>query len=961
MMAPTRKHKYKHKLSPDFTEGVDRKLLKQVRDRFMAVNADRLDKTLQGLTSRQQDIVRVLPLLYQVNHPLLPGYVSRSVPVGVSGYEPDKTTLSIAKTFSNTFKFRHDKRTKAEIFSIFMMGSTGTLAHSEVSDVDLWLCHAPDLLPESLALLDEKAKKIDAWANNSGLELHTFLMNAEQFKTGGKTPDMDTESSGSAQHYLLLDEFYRTAILLVGRYPLWWLIPPNMEKDYQAITNDLLTKRFVKDTEVLDFGSAASIPKNELMGAGLWQLYKGIDSPYKSVLKLLLAEVYAQELPHSSSLSQTFKQAVYDDELNVEDLDPYVLIYHRLERYLLARKDHKRLDLVRKSFYIKVAKKLSKRPSGRTASWQRQTLERIVKHWAWPDSKLKYLDERSNWKVDQVTQERHEVVTELSHCYRFLSNYARAHDIKSSITAKDLNLLGRKLNATFQRKAGKVELINPGIAANLWEENLAIHHSSSQVFNGDKNCWLLYRDLQTASDASFQTNLTKTSNLTELLAWLYFNGIINHETRLSLLAGESQINLFTVQNMIRVLEEQIPLPLEKVPQAKFQNPAYVKSLVLFINVGVDPMATMSERGMHRLSNRNDSLDYSTERSNLVKTIDQITLNSWNEITTHRYEMGETLMQNLQSYLQVCLEQLATPGASECRFTVHCFCPHRAQAISDRVRKLFTDTKSAFFVNGKVRQARYIIDVEDKIYVLQRIDEQFRYIAFESKKSLFVYLSQNVRHYSPIIIDAFALQKSLSLRAALTHSRYQCIQVFYSRIKTDIDVIILDEHGSLLCFSMPCSNEEVFQSSISQFINAVIEKRQLNESIEGKALTLSYSLYTMTQKNISDYAVKEVKQIPRLAFHEVHIATNYSEGERQLDASVNHKVFSFFEYGEQQLAALCHFVKNDADMDNRLPIQVTDMTLSEDPNQQRSLSKYTNNTLEYLRLYAQVEAKLAKLR
>jgi adenylate cyclase class 1 len=953
--------KHKHKLAPDFTEGVDRKLLKQVRDRFLSVNADRLDKTLQGLTFRQQDILRVLPLLYQVNHPLLPGYVSRSVPTGVSGYEPDKTTLSIAKTFSKTFKFRHDKRTKAQVFSIFMMGSTGTLAHSEVSDVDLWLCHDPDLLPEALALLDEKAKKIDAWANNSGLELHTFLMNAEQFKTGGKTPDMDTESSGSAQHYLLLDEFYRTAILLVGRYPLWWLIPPNMEKDYPTITSDLLNKRFVKETEVLDFGSAATIPKSELMGAGLWQLYKGIDSPYKSVLKLLLAEVYAQELPHSISLSQTFKQAVYDDELNIEDLDPYVLIYHRLESYLLTKKDHKRLDLVRKSFYIKVAKKLSRRPSGRAASWQRIALEKIVKQWAWPDSKFQYLDGRSNWKVDQVTLERQEVVTELSHCYRFLSNYARTHNIKSSITAKDLNLLGRKLHAVFQRKAGKVELVNSGIAANLWEENLAIHHSSSQAFNGDKNCWLLYRDLHSASDASFQTNLTKTSNLTELIAWLYFNGIINHETRLSLLAGESQMNLFTIQNMIRVLEEQIPLPLEKVPQTRFQNPAYVKSLVLFINVGVDPMAAMSDQGMHRVSNRNDSLDYSSERSNLVKTIDQITINSWNEVSAHRYEMGETLMQNLQSYLQVCLEQLSTPSASECHLTVHCFCPHRAKAISDRVRNLFADTKKAFFSNGKVQQARYIIDVEDKIYVLQRIDEQFRYLAFDSKQSALSYLSQNVSRYSPIILDTLAQQKSFSLRAALKHSKHQCIQVFYTRIQTGIEVIILDEHGSLLCFSMPCENEEVFQSAITQFINAVIEKRQLNESIEGEALTLSYALYTITNKNSADFTVKEVKQIPQFAFHEVHIATNYTENELQLDASINHKLFSFFEYGDQQLAALAHFIKSNADMDDRLPIQVTDMTLSENPNQQRSLMKHTNSTLEYLRLYAQVEVKLSKLR
>ncbi|MFT6030335.1 MAG: adenylate cyclase class 1, partial [Oleiphilaceae bacterium] len=294
---------FKNKLAPDFSDGVDRKLLKKVRDRFMQINADRLNKTYEGLTPRQQDILLVIPLLYHINHPLMPGYVAREVPSGVSGYEPDKQTLSVAKSFSHTFKFKADKRQKNKIHALYMMGSTGTLAHSEQSDVDLWLCHEPGMDDELKEILADKAKKIDDWANHLGLELHTFLMDADKFKSGDLTNKMDKESSGSAQHYLLLDEFYRTAILLAGRYPIWWLIPPACETDYSELTSLLLTKRFIKETEVIDFGSAATIPKNELVGAALWQLYKGIDSPYKSVLKILLAEVYAQEMPVKSSLS----------------------------------------------------------------------------------------------------------------------------------------------------------------------------------------------------------------------------------------------------------------------------------------------------------------------------------------------------------------------------------------------------------------------------------------------------------------------------------------------------------------------------------------------------------------------------------------------------------------------------------------------------------------------------------
>ena len=140
----------KRPLTPDFSEGVDRKLLMQVRDRFMQINNDRLEKTRDGLSMRHNDVLAILPLLYHINHPLMPGYVGKETPHGLAKYEPEKYILDIAKSFSRTFRFRKDKRAKQHLQSLFMMGSTGTLAHSESSDIDLWLCVEPDLAPDSL-------------------------------------------------------------------------------------------------------------------------------------------------------------------------------------------------------------------------------------------------------------------------------------------------------------------------------------------------------------------------------------------------------------------------------------------------------------------------------------------------------------------------------------------------------------------------------------------------------------------------------------------------------------------------------------------------------------------------------------------------------------------------------------------------------------------------------------------
>lgn len=83
--------------------------------------------------------------------------------------------------------------------------------------MDLWLCHAPTLSSKEIELLQEKAAEIEKWAMTLGLEVH-FSDRCGKVKAGAATP-LSSESSGSTQHHLLLEEFYRTALYVAGRYP----------------------------------------------------------------------------------------------------------------------------------------------------------------------------------------------------------------------------------------------------------------------------------------------------------------------------------------------------------------------------------------------------------------------------------------------------------------------------------------------------------------------------------------------------------------------------------------------------------------------------------------------------------------------------------------------------------------------------------------------------------------------
>ena len=137
----------------------------------------------------------------------------------------------------------------------------------------------------------------------------------------------------------------------------------------------------------------------------------------------MLIEVYASEHPQVNCLSLGFKQRVYANQLDLDELDPYVVVYRRIERYLEGRGEAQRLELVRRSLYLKVDHALSNGEAG--TQWQRRLLKRLTREWGWDEQHLALLDHRSQWQAQQVSHERRALARELSASYRSLRQFAR--------------------------------------------------------------------------------------------------------------------------------------------------------------------------------------------------------------------------------------------------------------------------------------------------------------------------------------------------------------------------------------------------------------------------------------------------------------------------------------------------------------------------------------------------------
>ena len=200
--------------------------------------------------------------------------------------------------------------------------------------------------------------------------------------------------------------------------------------------------------------------------------------------------------------------------------------------------------MIRRSLYLKVNKRLTGLRRQANAGWQRELLERLASEWQWDERQLALLDARNHWKVQQVSSERRALVTELNYSYRFLTQLARSQNTVSTIDKRDLNVLGRRLHATYERKAGKVEFVNPGIAPDIAEDTLTLVHTVDKREPGFSQ-WGVYNGTLGANEWEFSAPIKRTRGLLELLAWCHLNRIIVSSTRLALHPRQGNWNALT--------------------------------------------------------------------------------------------------------------------------------------------------------------------------------------------------------------------------------------------------------------------------------------------------------------------------------------------------------------------------------------------------------------------------------
>jgi len=75
----------------------------------------------------------------------------------------------------------------------------------------------------------------------------------------------------------LKEEFYRTGIVLAGKTPFWWLVPPGPAPRFTRAFGAIRRALFPSN-QYVDLGGSRGSPWRAL-GAAIWQIVKGWNPP----------------------------------------------------------------------------------------------------------------------------------------------------------------------------------------------------------------------------------------------------------------------------------------------------------------------------------------------------------------------------------------------------------------------------------------------------------------------------------------------------------------------------------------------------------------------------------------------------------------------------------------------------------------------------------------------------------
>jgi len=236
--------------------------------------------------------IHLIPFFLQINNKLLPGYVDIDTPVGIFSYLPDEKTIEEVKNLNGKFRYQAESVIKNYAVEAIYF-NINVINEKKIC----WVFNSAFLDKNKILSLKEKVSKIEKWFSSKGLNIEFIVISVNEF-FNCKSYLLKKEKKS-----LYLDKFYSESIVLAGKYPVWWLIPPSKEKDYEKYVEHIKQARFVDNEEYIDFGRADDFEYSDIVKHAVSLVQQANQSPETCMVELLLLDQKNSAYPKLDGIS----------------------------------------------------------------------------------------------------------------------------------------------------------------------------------------------------------------------------------------------------------------------------------------------------------------------------------------------------------------------------------------------------------------------------------------------------------------------------------------------------------------------------------------------------------------------------------------------------------------------------------------------------------------------------------
>ncbi len=507
------------------------------------------------------DLFQLVPLLIHMNIELKGSNpIDPKTPCGISDFHPSTQALSVLKKYSKHQEIEVMRYETPAIEALYTMGSIGSLAQTPDSDIDYWVCiNGADFSPERLDLLEQKMRMLEILAEDLFETSVTFfivdILKVKRNDFGGTSQ----ESSGSAQAWLLKEEFYRTMIHIAGKLPLWAVVPEGVGHNFY----DLIYKRmsrFTASKRYIDLGDVHSVPINEYYGAAIWQMFKWLKSPFKSLIKLAMFEIYAKSLGKEPLLCNTYKNEWMNAGIQIRFTrnDSYIAILDKLLGHYQAAGDRDAMDIFLTCFFLKLEILNQIELDDTVFGLRKVLLKSLLDRWGWSLPQVLKLGQYRSWPYEEIRE-----LSASIEAYMF-TKYDQVQSVfkgpcrgNRMISDTDRVHLTRKVDVVYKEKRYKIKKLFL-IAENdtyFSDLNLRYHVNGEQAVK-----WELFQKSQ-YKDRALETRVLRSDRVEHICAWLIYNHLNHSDAELGVAPNASNIGYNDVKKLYGAMNDFFSLGL----------------------------------------------------------------------------------------------------------------------------------------------------------------------------------------------------------------------------------------------------------------------------------------------------------------------------------------------------------------------------------------------------------------